>query len=44
MEEEEGDTGQLKKELEKSKEQLKKLKSEFLRKDYKHDTEMVNNM
>lgn len=31
----------LRKELEKCREQLKKLKSELLRKEYKHDTEMV---
>ena len=38
--EEEGD-GWLRKELEECREQLKKLKSELLRKEYKHDTEMV---
>lgn len=33
--------GCLRKELEQSREELKKLKSELLRKEYKHDTEMV---
>lgn len=37
------DTSVLKKELDVSREQLKKLKSELLRKEYKHDTEMVFN-
>lgn len=37
----EGDEGWLRKELEECREQLKKLKSELLRKEYKHDTEMV---
>ena len=31
----------LRKELDESREQLKQLKSELLRKEYKHDTEMV---
>ena len=38
---EEGEDGWLRKELEECREQLKKLKSELLRKEYKHDTEMV---
>ena len=35
------DDGWLRKELDECREQLKKLKSELLRKEYKHDTEMV---
>ena len=38
---EENEDGWLRKELEECREQLKKLKSELLRKEYKHDTEMV---
>lgn len=38
---EEDEDGWLRKELEECREQLKKLKSELLRKEYKHDTEMV---
>lgn len=38
---EESDSSCLRKELEASREQLKRLKSELLRKEYKHDTEMV---